>query len=68
MAPKGFVDVEGWLVRETHKAILIDVEDTLKNGGGEHWLPKAEIVYDELGDGTVRVMLPEWLALRKGLI
>jgi hypothetical protein len=67
MAPRGFIDVEGWLLKETDKAILIDVDED-KDGGGEFWLPKAEIDYRETGDGMVTVMVPEWLAIKKGMV
>lgn len=67
MAPKGFVEIEAWLVRETDKAILIDVEDSLKSSE-DRWLPKSEVDYTEQMDGKVLVLIPEWLALKKGLV
>ena len=52
------IDIAGELRRQTDKAFLIF------DGTKEAWLPKALV--DDNGDGTFA--MPEWLALREGLI
>jgi hypothetical protein len=47
---------------ETVKAILVVADDQ------ECWLPKSLIEVDKLGDDTARIVLPEWLAPKRGLI
>ena len=51
------VTLEGELLHETEKAMLISV------GGEKTWLPKSMVEYE---DGEV--ILPEWLAIEKRLI
>lgn len=60
-------DVE--VVRETEKALLCAFE--LKNGRQELWIPKSQIhddseVYEEDTEGVL--VIPEWLAIEKGLV
>lgn len=48
--------LQGHLVHETEKALLIDVD------GCEVWLPKSQIKSQRLqDDGTFRFVLPGWL-------
>jgi len=68
MAPRGFVDIEGWIIRETDAAILLEVDEAKYQTGGEFWLPKAEIQTTDLGYGMVKVLVPEWLAVKKDMI
>lgn len=59
--------VRGVVVRETPKAVLIDVE----RGGRETmevWFPKSVTeVLDDRDDGVRVLQVPYWLAKRKGL-
>lgn len=51
------VEVNAELVHETDLAYLID------EGGKRHWLPKSLTEYD----GQITFMVPEYLAVEKGL-
>ena len=57
-----FDDVE--CVKETEKAILVDIE------GDEYWIPKSQVdddseVYEEDTEGTL--VISEWFANKEGL-
>lgn len=58
-----YVLIDG-VLKETEAAILIDVD------GDEIWIPKSQIHEDsqvrELGDRG-ELVIPEWLAIEKGL-
>jgi len=49
---------------ETNQAMLVD------NGHWQTWVPKSQVIDQrERDDGTIQtIFLPEWLALKKGLI
>lgn len=32
------------------------------------WLPRSEIEYEKIPGGMIKVMMPEWLAVEKGLL
>ena len=51
------------LVRETDSAYLISIGDF--EDEKEYWLPKSQV---DMGEDETFVMVPEWLALEKGLI
>jgi hypothetical protein len=51
-------------VRETERAICV----TEDGGKTEIWLPKSQIEYDILRDGSVEVTMPVWLATEKKLV
>ena len=56
-------DIDVDILRETDDAILVT------DGSVEVWLPKSQIVYEgEAGDRNVEIILPEWMAEKKGLI
>ena len=50
------VTLEGELLHETDKAMLVSID------GEKTWLPKSMVEYE---DGEV--ILPEWLAIERGL-
>ena len=47
---------------ETAKAVLIN------DGGQRTWLPKSVVELANEPDGTAVLYLPEWLAVKRGLI
>jgi len=55
------VEVSGRIVRETEKALLVDVGE---GEGKEIWLPKSQCEVED--DCTI--VVEEWLAKEKGLI
>ena len=55
------IDVYGTLIRETDKAIYIEVGDE------RVWLPKSQIEFF-VTDTLTRVVLPQWLAVQRGLV
>ena len=55
------VEITADFIRETEKAVLID------DGDNEIWLPKSQIDY-AINDSTIALVLPEWLAVDKGLV
>ncbi len=66
MADNLFVEVEAEIKRQTEKAYLID------HGGDEEvWLPKSQVSHSapDSERSNLRVFLvPEWLAIDKGLV
>jgi hypothetical protein len=64
------IELELMLHRETQEgqrnygALLVSLTETTPMV----WLPKSQIVFDEYKPERVRVTLPEWLAMREGLI
>jgi hypothetical protein len=55
------------LILRQKKPLSIAVTQT--DGAGPWiWLPKSEIEYVEKGKGVVEVTIPEWLAVKKGLV
>jgi hypothetical protein len=56
------VKIHCTIQRETAGAFLID------SGACECWLPKSVVEADKVGDGTAVILVPEWLAHKKGLI
>lgn len=48
---------------ETDMAICVSEDRQLKK-----WLPKSQIEYKKLADGTVEVTLPEWLYKKSDFI
>lgn len=57
------VEVYAEEVRRTELAILI------KHADGECWLPLSEIyIIEEEGFDPLRLSVPEWLAIEKGLV
>lgn len=62
MGKIGVVEITADFVIETEKAILIS------DGDNEMWLPKSQIDYavNEFTK-TIALVLPEWLAIDKGL-
>ncbi len=69
------VDVKCKFLKETEKAVLIEVD------GDEAWIPKSQVddayaegsslvfSWDELERGdAITIVIPEWLAEDKGLI
>lgn len=55
-------EAAGLIVRETDKAILFD------DGRHQAWLPRSRIEINETKHGCVVVVMPEWLAINKGLL
>lgn len=55
-------EVNGIIVAETDKAILLD------DGDKPQWLPKRGLVIEKRRDGTHDVAMPEWLAKDKGFV
>ena len=54
-------------IRQTDKAIQVD------DGDGEHWLPKSQITCETAWgqlerDDMINVIVPMWLAVRKGMV
>lgn len=64
MPRKQLFDGNFELLATTQFAIQVSDDD----GRTKHWLPKSQIEYENLGDGTVDVTMPEWLAKEKGII
>jgi hypothetical protein len=57
------VEVTGVIRRETDAAILFD------DGTEQVWIPKSQIdTTEELGGGLAEITIPEWLAIKKGLV
>ena len=52
------ISFEGEIEHETEKAWLLVID------GEKHWLPKSQC---ELVDGGT-ILVPEWLAMQKGMI
>ena len=62
MAPKGLIAVDGTTIHETDEAVLVDC------GDGDVWFPKALLEdWTDVGDNG-EVLMPEWLAVDKGVI
>jgi hypothetical protein len=61
-AIKEFIHISCTIKHETGKAVLIVSE------GHECWLPKSETEFDKNTDGTARVSIPEWLAIKRGIL
>ena len=59
------IELDAELVHETEDAYLLDFDGDPLGGEGHVWLPKSRCDFDS-DNGVVR--LPEWLALKKGLI
>ena len=56
---------EGERKTATDAAILVDID------GDEHWLPLSQVEVEKVGgrfSGKVRVTMPYWLAIEKGLL
>lgn len=58
---KELVDLELTLMHETDKAYLVS------DGSKQNWLPKSMVEMDSVGTQKVFIM-PEWLAIEKGLV
>ncbi len=58
-ARAGKVEVVGQIVGETEKAIL------LSDGTRREWLPRSKVLIEKNRDGTVTVLMAEWLAKEK---
>lgn len=57
------IEFYGDLKRETDDAFLF------YDGMYEVWLPKSQVIeYERVTTATYRVMVPEWLAKKKGII
>lgn len=55
--------VEGTIVGKTEKAILFN------DGDVEVWIPKSQVQDEDREEsGLLKIEIPEWLALDKGLI
>jgi hypothetical protein len=51
------------ILRETEEALFIF------DGTERVWLPKSQVKYSELNkNGEAMILVPEWLAVKKGLI
>lgn len=59
---KETIPVEGTMVAETDRAILVDVD------GEEMWFPLSQCDVDYREGDTVMVFVPEWLARKLDLI
>lgn len=59
------IDVTCQLHHETERAILVSDDG---NRDAAVWIPLSQCEVLRLRRGAVRVTLPEWLALEKGLI
>lgn len=53
------------VVRETESAYLCAIGEGFDPGDREFWLPKK---YTDMGADQTFAMIPEWLALEKGLV
>jgi hypothetical protein len=58
---KSDVEVEGKVVAETDRAILVDVD------GDEIWFPLSQVEVDYLNDDEVILTVPAWLARKLDL-
>jgi hypothetical protein len=56
------IRLSGNIKRQTGKAILFVYDEQ------EMWLPKSVVDIDNLGEGSAVVSIPEWLAIRHGLV
>jgi len=56
------VELSVEVVHITDKAILID------EGDEQIWLPKSQIRLEHSSGNTYSVEIPEWLAMKKGLL
>jgi hypothetical protein len=56
------ITVTGTIQNETPRAILVEVD------GKEVWLPKSRVEVDRMADGTAEIRVPEWLAMKEGLM
>lgn len=55
--------IEGTIVCKTEKAILFN------DGDVEVWIPKSQVIDEDREEsGLLKIEIPEWLALDKGLI
>jgi hypothetical protein len=55
--------VEGTIVRKTELAILFN------DGKVEVWIPKSQVIDEDREEsGLLKIEIPEWIALDKGLI
>ena len=52
-------------MRETPDAYLCAIGDGFDPGDKEFWLPKS---HTDMGEDQTFALIPEWLALEKGLI
>lgn len=59
-----FVELDLQREAETAKAILVS------DGITKEWIPKSQLEDDpeNLGNGLVRIIMPEWLAIDKGFV
>ena len=55
------IEICGDIITDTEDAIL------LSDGVSEHWLPRSQIKIRKLSNGY-EVIMPEWLAKKKGFI
>jgi hypothetical protein len=66
MSGKEMIEITARVVAETEKAVLVTDDEIV-----ETWLPKSQIEYDErlMGrDETLEFSVPEWLAIKSGLL
>ena len=63
-ADKNYLEFEIEIIRETDKAILIS------DGTAQEWIPKSQLEDDpdRRNNGLYLIIIPEWLAIDKGLI
>lgn len=61
---KNAITLHGTVMRETDAAILFLDDKTDE----ELWLPKSQIVEQDLSTGTDIVTITEWIAKQKGLV
>ena len=61
---KHYLEFEIEIIRETDKAILIS------DGMAQEWIPKSQLEDDpeKQANGLYFIIIPEWLAIDKGLI
>ena len=61
---KKYIEFDLDLIAESEKAILVS------DGITEVQIPKSQLEddYEDLSNGMIRIVIPEWLATEKGLI
>ena len=60
------IDLDVHLIAETEKAILVNLDENEKDDGV--WIPKSQIEINKRQKITVNITMPEWLAIKKGLV
>lgn len=60
-----YATIEAYIIAETDRAVLVNEDPAAEDGV---WIPKSQIMGDVEIDQLCEFDIPEWLALREGLI